>query len=147
MYNFSTISKRIKKNEGFSNTVYKDQLGFLTIGYGHLITPKDKFVKKKKYSKKVLDKLFCKDLKKAIKNFEKNLPQKTLPNNVEEIIIEMIFQLGIKGFKKFKKFNYHILKKEYYMAALEMVKSRWYKQTPNRVHFLIKKLLNNNAKR
>ena len=34
---YHNLKKRIKLNEGFSSKPYKDQLGFLTIGYGHLI--------------------------------------------------------------------------------------------------------------
>ena len=40
--------------------VYKDQTGNLTIGYGHLIKPSERFIHKKKYSKEVLNKLFHK---------------------------------------------------------------------------------------
>ena len=63
---------------------------------------------------------------------------------MQEIIIEMIFQLGINGVLKFKKFNLHIKKKHYYLAALEMMKSRWYDQTPKRADKLIATLLQHN---
>ena len=64
-----------------------------------------------------------------------------MPDNVQEAIIEMIFQLGIKQLLKFKKFNFYIRKKQLYMASLEMIKSRWYQQTPKRVDKLIAILL------
>ena len=38
------LMERIKKHEGFVNKIYKDSLGFATIGYGHLITASDTFV-------------------------------------------------------------------------------------------------------
>jgi len=142
LYNYTKLSKRIKKNEGFKNYIYYDQLGYKTIGYGHLIRNSDKFRLNKKYSKKILTNTFNNDLKKAIINFRKNYNYK-LPPNVQEVIIEMIFQLGIRGLLKFKKFNLHIKKKQYYLAALEMLKSRWYNQTPKRVSGLIKILLKN----
>ena len=34
MSNFSKLKARIKKNEGFKNHIYNDQLGNLTIGFG-----------------------------------------------------------------------------------------------------------------
>ena len=76
--------------------------------------------------------MFVKDLDVAIKNFMKHYDTNKISDNVQEVIIEMIFQLGISGVLKFKKFNLHIKKKHYYLAALEMMKSRWYDQTPNR---------------
>ena len=42
-------------NEGFSSKPYKDQLGYLTIGYGHLILPNEKFLLKKQIYKKALE--------------------------------------------------------------------------------------------
>ena len=53
----------------------------------------------------------------------------------------MIFQLGIKKQKKFVKMNKHIQNRDMFLAALEMKKSLWYKQTPKRVDGLISLLL------
>ena len=63
---------------------------------------------------------------------------------MQEVIIEMIFQLGIKNVLKFNRFNKYIKKNQFYMAALEMIDSRWYKQTPTRTNLLITKMLYNN---
>ena len=38
------LKERIKLHEGYRNTVYKDTLGFRTIGYGHKVTHTDDFV-------------------------------------------------------------------------------------------------------
>ena len=48
---YCLLKKRIKKNEGFSLKPYKDQLGFTTIGFGHLILPKEQHLIKKSISK------------------------------------------------------------------------------------------------
>ena len=58
---YKHLKKRIKKNEGFSKTPYKDQLGNLTIGYGHLIKKKETYFFKKSISKNKLDSLFESD--------------------------------------------------------------------------------------
>jgi lysozyme len=50
----------------------------------------------------------------------------------EEIIIEMIFQLGKTGVSKFKNMWKALSGLEYSVAASEMLDSRWAKQTPNR---------------
>ena len=92
LFNFSKLCIRIKKNEGYSKKPYKDQLGYYTIGYGHLIRRADNFLFKKPQSKIFFNKLFLKDLNKATQNFKKHYNVKKIPNNVQEIIVEMIFQ-------------------------------------------------------
>ena len=61
---YQNLKLRIKHNEGFSRTPYKDPLGFLTIGYGHLIKKNEKYLLKKNISKKDLDTIFLDDFKK-----------------------------------------------------------------------------------
>ena len=143
MRNFNLLKKRIRKNEGFCITPYFDSLGFATIGYGHLIKKNEKNFFSKKYSKENLNKIFEVDFSIAVNLYNKEYTIKKHNKEIKEIYIEMIFQLGIKGQKKFTKMHAYIDKKEYFMAALEMKNSLWYKQTPKRVEGLIKKLLNN----
>ena len=139
--NFLALKSRIKLHEGFRNKIYLDQLGHKTIGYGHLIKKSDKFLINKKYSKIFLNYIFEKDFEKARNDLEKYYEIKKLPKNTHGVLIEMVFQLGIVNFLKFKKFNYFVKKNKLYMASLEMLDSKWYKQTPKRVDRLIKILL------
>ena len=141
MENFLSLKKKIKKNEGFRNRPYLDSLGHPTIGYGHLITNKEKKTLKGKFSKKFLLKLFDKDFKKALRDYKKNFNHKKHSKNTKEVLVEMIFQLGIKKQQKFLKLNNHLKKNNMFLAALEMKNSLWYKQTPKRVDGLIKLLL------
>ena len=138
---FSQLKSRIKKNEGYSNQIYYDQVGKPTIGFGHLIKKKEKFLHHKKYSKKYLIKLFENDFNLVLSDFNKSYQAKGLSKNSQEVLLEMIFQLGIQNCRKFKKFNKSLKKKLPYMAALEMLNSRWYVQTPKRVEKLIDLLL------
>ena len=60
------------------------------------------------------------------------------PSLAEEIIIEMVYQMGESGVSKFKKM-WKALKqnpKDYYEAAKQMMDSRWAKQTYNRARSL-----------
>ena len=41
--NLEQVKEHIKEEEGFSNKVYLDHLGYGTIGYGHLVKPLDNF--------------------------------------------------------------------------------------------------------
>ena len=141
MEKFLLLKKRIKKNEGFRNTPYLDSLGYPTIGYGHLITKKEKKMFQAKFSKKFLSSLFDKDFRTALTAYKKNFNYKKHSKNTKEVLIEMIFQLGIKKQKKFVKMNKHLQNNNIFLAALEMKNSLWYKQTPKRVDGLINLLL------
>ena len=143
LFSLSKLYRRIQKNEGYRNKSYDDLFGNKTIGYGHLIKQSEKYLLKDSQSKKYLTQLFDKDLNIAIKNFIKHYNVDKISNHVQEVVIEMIFQLGIKNMLGFKKFNVHIKKNQLFMAALEMVDSRWYKQTPSRVDRLIVVMLYN----
>ena len=140
---FHNLKKRIKLNEGFSSTPYKDQLGYLTIGYGHLILSNENILLKKKIHKKKLEEIFEKDFKKALSGFNNTFKSFILNKKETELLIEMIFQLGIKGCLKFKNLIKNMKKRNKHLVCLDMMDSLWYKQTPNRVRNLIKIFLNN----
>ena len=141
MEKFLLLKNKIKKNDGFRTEPYLDSLGYPTIGYGHLITNKEKKIFQRKISKKLLSKLFDKDFRKAITAYKKNFNYKKHSKSTKEVLIEMIFQLVIKKQKKFVKMNKHIKKNNMFLAALQMKNSLWYNQTPKRVDELIKLLL------
>ena len=60
-----------------------------------------------------------------------------------ELLIEMVFQLGIKGCLKFKHLRRNLRKGNKHLVCFEMMDSLWYKQTTHRVKTLIKNFLNN----
>ena len=140
---YHNLKKRIKLNEGFSPEPYKDQLGYLTIGYGHLILSNEKILLKKKINKKELEEIFEKDFKKALSDFNNTLKPITSNKKEAELLIEMIFQLGIKGCLKFKNLIKNIRAGKKHLVCLDMMDSLWYKQTPYRVKTIIKTFLNN----
>ena len=96
-----------------------------------------------KFSKKFLLNLFNRDFRIALTAYKKNFNYKKHSKATRDVLIEMIFQLGIKKQKKFIKMNKHIQNNDIFLAALEMKNSLWYKQTPKRVDRLINLLLKN----
>ncbi len=139
---YSALKKRIKKNEGFSLIPYKDKLGFLTIGYGHLIKKNEKKTLVKNNNKKLLDELFEKDFAIALDQYKKFFSKSKHTDKEKNLLIEMIFQLGVFNLLKFKKMLFFLKNKKKYLTALEMMDSLWYRQTPKRVEDLIKNYLN-----
>ena len=140
---YHNLKERIKSNEGFSSKPYKDQLGYLTIGYGHLILPNENILLKKQIHKKELEEIFEKDFNKALSKFNNTFKSFTLNEKESDLLIEMIFQLGIKGCLKFKNLLRNLRKGNKHLVCFEMMDSLWYKQTPYRVKTLIKIFLNN----
>ena len=138
---YLSLKLRIKKNEGFSIFSYKDQLGNYTIGYGHLIRRKEITLFKKKLTTSFFENLFESDFKTALEDYKKHFNKFSFSQNIKEVIIEMIFQMGIQNVLTFKKTLRYIKKNNKFLASLEMIESVWYKQTPLRVENLIKHFL------
>ena len=115
---YLNLKSRIKKNEGFSNTIYKDQLGYPTIGYGHLIKKNEKNLFKKKHKKNFFVKIFDDDFNKSKNDFYKQFKNLSLKTNEKELLIEMVFQIGIVGVTKFKKMLFYIRKKKEVFGSL-----------------------------
>jgi len=130
------LKERIKKHEGFRDVIYKDSLGFATIGYGHLVLPTDDFVEGQQYSKEILDAVFDKDFQNALDNANKLIGDIPLVYQAKEVICEMVFQLGIGGVSKFKNMWKALEDGDYETASVEMLDSRWAKQTPSRAESL-----------
>ena len=139
--NYLSLKLRIKKNEGFLSRSYKDQLGNYTIGYGHLIRKKEVILFKKQFKVSFFQNLFENDFKTALDDYNKHFRKYSFSQNIKELIVEMIFQMGIQNVLTFKKTLRYIKKNNKFLASLEMIDSAWYKQTPLRAENLIKHFL------
>ena len=130
--NYDDLKARIKEHEGFRDQVYKDSLGFATIGYGHLVLPNDPYEKGVTYSKEDLEKVFDGDFDTACSNANQLIKDLPLHHQAKCVLIEMVFQLGIGGVSKFKNMWKALGEGDYQTASEEMLDSRWAKQTPKR---------------
>ena len=137
-YDLDKVKERIKTHEGFVNYVYKDTLGKRTVGYGHLCTDDENWEDGKCYDNSYLNDVFEIDFMEATKQAEELIGNLVLENKANEIILEMVFQLGKTGVSKFKKMWEALSGQEYNKAADEMLDSKWAKQTKNRAESLAK---------
>ena len=135
---YTDLMERIKKHEGFVPKIYKDSLGFATIGYGHLVLPGEQWEEGKEYSKEQLEHVFKTDFNNAVGQATGLMDGMDLDDKAREVIIEMVFQLGVGGVGKFKKMWEALRNKDYGEASFQMMDSRWAKQTPNRAESLSK---------
>ena len=131
--NYDKLLESVKKHEGFRDHVYLDSLSKRTVGYGHLCV-EDHWEDGKKYDKEYLEDILEKDLQSAIDQAHDMCQGMEISDDAKSIICEMIFQLGGNGVSKFKNM-WKALKENppnYEEASVQMLDSRWAKQTPNR---------------
>ena len=133
----------IKEFEGFRSKPYLCTERFLTIGYG------TKLINNKYESTHIYNGKFCSLtvttesaealLIDYIKKIESDIMQNihleffnNLSDNRQAVIVSMFYQLGSNGFMKFKKTIKYLQDGRYKKASIEMLNSRWAKQTPRR---------------
>ena len=141
--NYDKLLESVKKHEGFRDVVYRDTLNKRTVGYGHLCV-EDHWEDGKKYDKKYLEDILEKDLQYAINQGEGMCKDLKISDGAKFLIIEMIFQLGSAGVQKFRKM-WEALKEDppnYFEAHVQMLDSRWAKQTPARAREMAETMQN-----
>lgn len=149
--NIEALKKQLILDEGCKLEIYLDSLGKPTFGIGHLLTSQDvewfawkNLCKEKpgmKISQERVDEIFQKDVICCIKNCEQLFDDfDKLPEEVQQILANMTFNLGIAGLKKFTKFIAAIKDKNFKKASLEMEKSAWYNQVGSRAKRLVSKM-------
>jgi lysozyme len=141
MIDMDKLLESVKRHEGYRNKVYLDTLGKRTIGVGHLCV-EDFWEDDKEYEESFLMEILEKDLQGAIDKAEdliNNCPsggKANISDDAKILIIEMVFQLGGNGVSKFRKM-WQALQQDppdYAEASVQMLDSRWAKQTPNRAN-------------
>tara|TARA_A100001015_G_scaffold252065_1_gene291459 strand:- start:124 stop:561 length:438 start_codon:yes stop_codon:yes gene_type:complete len=133
MIDMDKLLESVKKHEGYRNKVYLDTLNKRTVGVGHLCV-EDFWEDGKEYDEDFLMGILEKDLQSAIDQADDMYSNLTISDDAKIIIIEMIFQLGGTGVSKFRKM-WQALQQDppdYAEASVQMLDSRWAKQTPNR---------------
>ena len=152
------LREEIIADEGCVLEVYKDHLGYYTVGVGHLILPSDEEWETPtgtKITQTRADELLYYDFNNVLKECENRLQSQSSwpdwmpdPNNkweqwpeeVKLIICNMAFNLGLPRLKKFQRMLKAINKKDYVEASKEGLDSKWAKQVYNRAHRLMDRL-------
>ena len=128
----SSLMDEIRADEGYSPTLYVDTMGVLTGGYGHA------FHVGSPLSHNMWESIFWDDVYSAIQDYDSL--KLSLDEDRKNVIINMVYNLGLPKFLKFKKLIKALRKQDYEQAAFEMKNSKWYKQVGNRSERLIKRM-------
>jgi GH24 family phage-related lysozyme (muramidase) len=144
--NYEILKKEIMDDEGYKNQIYLDHLGYPTVGIGHLIKPDDP-----EYGKPIgtlvsgerVTELFIADAESAIKDCKKLFANfDTIPEDIQHVLVNMMFNLGYTRFSKFKNFKAALDVRNWKKASVEGRDSLWYRQVPNRAKRLMDRLEN-----
>lgn len=152
------LEKLHRMEEGVKSVVYRDSLGYLTIGIGHLIDPRRggflppyaqlELDTKGYISDTTITKLYREDLSKVLEDLETHLPWCfNLDSTRRDVLIDMCFQMGIgsktsgKGLLGFTNSLRLIKEGDFKRAGENLKQSAWFRQTPNRAKRRIEEIV------
>ena len=142
--NIDELRQEIQNDEGRVNSVYLDHLNLATVGIGHLIKESDP-----EYGLPVgtvvdderVNELFDQDIKVTLSECEQLYGNfNDLPEEVQKILANMMFNLGRPRLSKFRKLCKAVADKDWQECAVQMEDSRWHKQVTNRANRLISRM-------
>jgi len=142
------VFEQLKIDEGVVNEIYLDHLGYPTFGVGHLVLETDPEYGQEvgtPISEERTKECFEKDLDTAISECELLYEDGffgDLPDEVQQILVNMMFNMGRTRLSKFKKMHAAIIESNWETAAVEGRDSRWHKQVTNRAERLMERLEN-----
>ena len=139
--NIDKLRRDLEIDEGVIHEIYLDHLGYPTFGIGHLVTKDDSEYGQDEGTtvseQRVID-VFNKDIRTVLTDCGKLYHNFTaLPEEVQLVIANMMFNLGYTRLSKFKGMKRGIDARDWNQAADEMVDSRWYRQVTNRADRLV----------
>ena len=139
----------IKRHEGEVLEIYKDSLGYKTLGIGHLCQPNDPeydWEVGTKVSQEVVDMYyeddFNKHLAEAIHVFGTEEAFYNLPQDIQHVLVNMCFNLGGTRLSKFKNMLKACREHDWKQMSIEMEDSKWFKQVGRRSLELQEMVLN-----
>ena len=121
-----SLIDNIKESEGFRSQVYQCTAGLDTIGFGFKVSDLE-------LDMDMAEEILVRKLEKLIRRVKNRFSWvNESPFEIQDVIYEMCYQMGVSGFSKFKKTIKYLADKNYDKASKEMLDSRWARQTPNR---------------
>lgn len=144
--NRQSVFEQLRIDEGVVYEIYEDHLGYPTFGVGHLILETDPEHGQPigtPVSEERVEEAFQNDLDVAISECVALYGPDVwegFPGEVQEILANMMFNLGRPRLSKFKKMNAHLECGEWQSAAEEGRDSLWYRQVGGRAKRLMSRL-------
>ena len=142
--NIETLRKELELDEGVKYEIYNDHLGYATFGIGHLVIDSDpehgQEIGTAVSEDRVIE-AFNSDVQTVLADCEQlYYGFNVLPEEVQLIIANMMFNMGRPRLSKFKGMKAGVDAQDWNRAADEMIDSAWYRQVPNRAGRLVKRM-------
>ena len=138
------LRKQIEADEGCKYEIYLDHLGLPTFGIGHLVTESDEEYNRPVGTFITTDRVaecFNKDVGTVLEDCKRLYADfDSLPEEVQLIIANMMFNMGYPRLSKFKGMKAGVDARDWQQAADEMVDSKWYHQVTNRAERLVSRM-------
>ena len=135
------LREEIEYDEGSVGKIYLDHLGLPTFGIGHLVLESDpeyKWEVGTLVTKDRCNEAFNSDVKNVLSDCNRLYSDfDELPEEVQLIIANMMFNMGRPRLSKFKGMKRGVDARDWNAAADEMVDSTWYKQVTKRADRLV----------
>lgn len=126
----SELTRQLRGDEGVKATVYKDHLGYDTIGVGRLVDSRKTGAGLRSHE---IDFLLQNDINDRIDQLMRRLPWfQNLDDARKGVLLNMSFQMGVDGLLGFKNTLAMIERGDYARASEGMLQSLWARQTPER---------------
>ena len=142
--NVEQLREQLKIDEGCVYEIYNDHLGYPTFGIGHLVResdPENGSPIGTKVSEDRVANAFDDDIGIVLSDCNKLYPDfEDLPEEAQQIIANMMFNLGRPRLSKFVGMKRGVDEKDWNSAADEMVDSRWYRQVGARAERLVNRM-------
>jgi lysozyme len=133
----TNLVDQLRRDEGEKLELYKDHLGYYTIGVGRLLDPRKGGRITAEESAYLLDN----DVRSKTREVLRALPwAQHLDDARFGVLLNMAFQMGTEGLLKFKNTLANIRAGRYELAAEGMKQSLWHKQTPARCERLMEQV-------
>ena len=145
--NREAVYEQLKIDEGVVNEIYLDHFGYPTFGVGHLVLESDPEHGQDvgtPVSEERVRECFEKDLDTSISECVALYGEQfnDWPDEVQQIIVNMMFNMGRTRLSGFKNFRKALEDKNWSRAAEEGRDSRWYRQVTNRAERLMERMEN-----
>ena len=138
------LTEQLKIDEGVVYEIYNDHLGYPTFGIGHLVLegePEHGLSVGTPITEERVDECFERDVEYVLNDCRiLHEDFDNYPEEVKQIIANMMFNMGRTRLTKFRKHNAALQEGDWKTAAIEGRDSRWYKQVTNRAERLMKRL-------
>lgn len=135
--NKQKLIESLTKHEGLRTLPYEDSVGVLTIGVGHNLEDRP-------LTNRAVQTILEDDIAEAVYELNRIKSyldfEKTLSDVRENVLVEMIFNLGAPRLSKFVKFWAAIKEADYDKAAIEMLDSKWARQVGQRAKTLAEQM-------